>query len=311
MSLTSEQRAQRVGYEVICSQSDDEWHARRAEGVGGSEMPIVLGLKSKSPLELYAEKTGAQKPEDIDTEAAEWGDVLEPLIAERWAKRTGHSVAQSRKLLRSTDYPWLQCTLDWCVNNPAPGVTTAPLEIKTHTAFRASDWEDGPPRPYYVQCQQQIAVMGVDRAFIACLIGGQQLVWDEVRRDDAMIDRMLSAGREFWDAVQTQTPRPEWVDGSDSAGRALSSIFRDPADRVVELPAWMEAKADELESIQARVKQLDAEAEEIKNQIKNKIGKAKCGRLPSGVIYEWKQQSRKGGYTRPSTFRVLRRKEAT
>lgn len=42
------------------------WLAFRTEGVGGSDMSTILGLNTyTTPYELWLEKTGRQKPEDI------------------------------------------------------------------------------------------------------------------------------------------------------------------------------------------------------------------------------------------------------
>ena len=62
-------------------------------------------------------------------------------------------------------------------------------------------------------------VTGAPKATIACLLGGQRLVWCDVERDEETIRRIIYHGERFWRAVQERTPPAP--DGTESAKRAL------------------------------------------------------------------------------------------
>ena len=71
-----------------------EQQAERRKGIGASEAAAALGVCPwKSRFQLWAEKTGKADPPDLDAvEAVEWGDILEAVICETFAKRTGRRV---------------------------------------------------------------------------------------------------------------------------------------------------------------------------------------------------------------------------
>lgn len=109
----------------------EEWLAVRNTGIGGSDAGVILGLnKWKSPITLWAEKTGRAEPEDLSgNEAVYWGTKQEPLVAERFYEETGKKVKR-RGTLRSRPYPWMLANVDrWVVGEKAG------LEIKTTNAF--------------------------------------------------------------------------------------------------------------------------------------------------------------------------------
>jgi len=83
--------------------SREQWLAYRNLGIGGSDAPVVCGLnKYKSPLELWAEKTGQHLPKDAG-EPAYWGTRLESLIRDEFAIRTGIKVITVNQILQSKE----------------------------------------------------------------------------------------------------------------------------------------------------------------------------------------------------------------
>ena len=219
-------------FEVVCS-SDDRarWLDLRRTGIGASEIAAVLGeSRWKSPLAVYAEKIG-ESSEQSDNEAMFWGIRLERPIVEVFGERTGRPVESSGQLLRSSEHPWAIATLDARVYPRED--RWWPLEAKTSSAFKAEEWAEGPPREYYLQVQHQMLVTGTPRASIACLLGGQRLVWCDVERDEIEIRRIVHAGRAFWDRLEGRAaPSP---DGSESSRAAVLDLY--PSGRKV---SWRE-----------------------------------------------------------------------
>jgi len=67
--------------EIVCA-SRAEWLEQRRQGIGASDAAVILGLtKWKSPMGLYAEKTGLVPMGQEETDLLEWGNRLEPVIA--------------------------------------------------------------------------------------------------------------------------------------------------------------------------------------------------------------------------------------
>lgn len=290
--------------EVCSSHERARWLTERKTGIGASDIAALLGLSPwKSALALYAEKIGAVDDDDRDAEALEWGLILEPVVCATFGRRTNRCVTPSGMLLRSTApaAPFALATLDaWC----SVGDRAWPLEIKTTGAHRSADWSEGPPPAYVAQVQWQMLVTGSPRATIACLIGGQKLVWADVERDEVMLARMVEAAREFWRCVESETPPP--ADGSDASRAALSALYPLDSGAMVDLPAALCEAADRLEAAKGRRKDAEAEIAEAENAIKQALGNATRGNLPDGRAFSWKLQKREGCTIKPSESRVFR-----
>jgi putative phage-type endonuclease len=292
-------------YEVVCASADrDEWLGHRASGIGASEAAHLLGWGWGSPLELYSRKLGLLAEKE-DTEAMWWGRELEAKVAQRYGIVTARWYAMEGNLIRSSEFPFAIATLDaWTRDHQT--ANPWPLEIKTASAFVAEDWEHGPPPAYLAQVQWQMMVAGSTKASVACLLGGQRLVWCDVERDEGMIDRLVTAGAEMWDRIQRRDP-PAAGSGD---GRLLGALYPHDDGSAVELGADVLALDDGLPELEAQAKAIGVEIDRRRNGIKAAMGEHTQGRLPDGTVYTWKAQTRAEHIVKASTFRVLRRKEA-
>lgn len=290
-------------YEVICDAHDSDWLARRLSGIGASEIAAVLGVSSfKSRYALYQEKIGAIEPPDLsDVERIDWGKRLEPLIIDAYQDRTGRPVRHSGKLLRSKRYPWALCTLDGeTTEQPRPWWW--PLEIKTTGAFMASDWVDGAPEIYDLQVHQQMLVTGAEVATVACLVGGQKLVWCDVERNEETIRRIVYHGERFWaDVQERQEPPP---DASASTREAMRRLYPEDNGETVVLDDEIETLVRELAELKDEKKLVEADIEEREARIKAALGEAQRGVFPaSDWAVSWKAFQRKGYTVQPSVSR--------
>lgn len=292
-----------------------EWLAARQTGLGASDAPIVLGLSPwKSPLALYAEKTGLVTLSSEEREAMAWGRRLEPVLAQAYEDETGRTThdAGAYTIQRHGSIPWLIATCDRFVDAIGdnaygfPETTPGLLELKTASLVKKAAWQDEPPLMYQVQVQHQLAVTGHLWASIAVLIGGQTFLWKDIPRNEEFIDKLIASLDVFWHRVQTRQP-PE-PDGSPSSSAILSLLYpRAEVDHVI-LPG----SAIEIDRDRERAAQIIRVQEEIKaecdNRIKGLIGAAAVGILPNGVSYAW--SNRKAYTATVKEARVLRRKEA-
>src|SRR4051794_18034702 len=70
--------------------SEEQWHAARRGGIGGSDVAALLGLgggKYTSPRHVFEAKHG--RPPEVNSEAAEIGREIEGFIAGLFSKRSG------------------------------------------------------------------------------------------------------------------------------------------------------------------------------------------------------------------------------
>lgn len=280
------------------ARSDDRpaWIRARRTGIGASEIAAVLGESRWGDAgTVYARKV--ERVEDTEAEWLEWGLRLEPVIlaafsSERYAGRRAN---RDGRLLRSREHPWALCTLDAWQLHLHSGETYHPLELKTDRW--GTEWDKGIPTEYVWQLQHQMLVTGAAMASIAVLVGGSQLAWADVERNEAMIARIIRAGERFWQQVETRD-MPETIDHA-----ALASVFRHEERRTVELSGveWMIADAKRCEAA-AVEKTARLEQVTINARIKRAMGHADVARLDDGTEYRW--------VTHRDGKRVLTRKEA-
>lgn len=294
-------------YETIGDSRDrTRWLEQRCSGIGASEAAIIMGeSRWKTAPRLWAEKTGRVRDE-AEGEHLEWGLRHEPAILDAYASErySGRRVERAGDLIRSLAHPWAIATLDaWTWR---PDVGRIPLELKTCEAWKADEWEEGPPREYQWQLQHQMLVTDAPIASIACLLGVHRLVWCDVERDETMIRRLIRAGEQFWEHVRTDTMPPGPVDGA-----LVSALWpRDDGGEVELDSSFIDLDAERV-ALLDRKREIEKRLAEIDDAIKAAIGPATRGVLPCGrVAYSYKAQERREYVVKASTIRVLRRHAA-
>ncbi len=280
-----------VAYDVVCASDDrPSWLKSRSMSIGASEIASVFGeSRWKSAIALYEEKVNGALSAD-ETEAQFWGLRLERTIAEVYAERTGRPTKWSGVMLRSEQYPWLTATLDALTVDVGDPVEHGwPFDSKTSHAFKAHEWEDGAPREYYLQAQQQMLVTGARKATIGCLLGGQRLVWCDVERDEVEIRRIIHMSRIFWHECVLKRV-PPMPDGSESSSRALLALYPESVESNVLLDSDMDDLYEELSEMKKTEKAIKLRVDTIENRFKAALGTAECGVLPSRNVVTWKQR---------------------
>jgi len=292
------------------AESRELWLKARQTGIGGSDAAVVLGMNPwKSAYALWAEKTGKIEPDDLSkNEAVEWGSILEPVVALKYADVTGRNVRvpylDEDGIMRHPDHAFMIGTPDRFFYTPddTPGV----LEIKTTGAHRAADWAEEPPVHYQIQGQQYAAITGVSLISFAVLIGGQKFHWCDTQRNDRFISHLIEQEEMFWDCVKRDTPPA--TDNSKSTAEALSRLYAAPDESAQ--PVMLDFEYAELATRRRKIKAAAAKLEKmvtgIDNRIKAALGDAVYGYLADGSGFSWKKQHRDSYVVEASDYRVLR-----
>lgn len=249
-----------------------EWLQLRKSGIGGSDASAILGFNRwKSAFQLYIEKT-SETVEEIDNEFVYWGNVLEDIVAQEFAKRTGKKVQRVNRMLRHPNYPFMTANLDRRIVGEK-----AILECKTTSTYNKDAWDgEDIPAAYICQLQHYLAVTGFDKAYIAVLIGGNTFVWKEVARDDEFIELMIDREKNFWEN-HVLANVPPVIDGSTSASDLLAKMYPHDDGSAVMLDEQSNTLIEAIESIKTEEKQLELQRKEYENQLKMTLGESAEG----------------------------------
>lgn len=279
--------------------SREEWLAARQNSLGGSDAASVLGLNQyNSPYGLWAEKTGAIIKEDIsDQEAVRLGNDLEQYVAERFMEATGKKVQRINFILKNDQYPFAHANPDRMVVGENAG-----LEIKTTTSWDIEQQlRNGDIPPYwYCQIIHYMMVTGAERWYLGALVFGRGFFHFTIERNEAEIEALAGAERDFWELVTSNTPPA--IDGHSATTDALKAIFPESAPGSSIDLTICGANIDRYVELGKQIKALEAEQAEEENLIKNCMGSCESGTYGSTKI-SWKTSKR-------STFDKKRYEEA-
>ncbi len=181
---------------------NETWLAYRQKGIGGSDVAAVYG---QSPFcttrDLYYTKIGI-KPvieEEDNWVAKKYGHLLEDLVAEIFSHKTGLRIYKKSYLYAHPDYPFIQANVDYFVE--MPDGSEAILECKTCNYNCRDKWNNGAvPFNYELQVRHYMAVMNLEKAFVACLYGNNEneFVYRSIERDLDFEADIIEQEKFFW-----------------------------------------------------------------------------------------------------------------
>ena len=263
-----------------------EWHAVRAEGVGGSEVGTICGLnKWESAFTLWAKKSGKISDQIPQSEPMEWGSRLESVILDKFVESHPELEVWSEAGSWRNEYD------SWAHANP-DGIyrredgSYGIIEIKT--AAYPDDWQigaqgvlgasSGVPRYYLTQVQHYLRVFGFKEAIVCALFTGNKYREYLVEADEFQQQVDRDQVIKFLAAIESDT-KPDW-DGSASTYETTRALNPDITDDEVEL--------GELGLEFQKVQQIAATAEaslfSLKSRVLDALGTAKKGLLDGEVI---------------------------
>ena len=299
--------------------SRPDWLEYRRKGLGGSDAAAVLNISPfRTARDLYYDKLGIVTADDqANWVALEVGNLLEPLVARIFEKKTGLKIYQRKCMFQHPHHPWMLADLDYLAE--LPDGTTAILEIKT-TNYNAKDkwWYNGEeivPVYYETQGRHYMAVMNLDRVYYCCLYGNNE---DEaiIRRIDRDTDyemELIALEQDFWENnVLAKSPPPYWEDDGDlileSLRRALGPADKDaPPVSLNKAQSARVARFLELQEEKGRrdadTKAVEAEMKRLKALIVADMGTSCSAVSEDGCTITW-NPVRKSGVSKEGLERL-------
>ncbi|MGN0735340.1 MAG: YqaJ viral recombinase family protein [Anaerovoracaceae bacterium] len=242
------------------------WLAYRRMGVCGSDTGIILGYSPyRSVIELWKDKTGQIPIEESENNFTHFGHLLEPVIRKEFERVTGLKVSVRNCIFQSETHPFMLADIDGIVTEPDG--SKAIFEAKTAIEYKNDIWDEGKiPEGYFSQLQHYMAVTGLKKAYIACLVGGNKFYYYAVDRDDEYIRWLIEKERVFWHHVLDCTP-PD-VDASKATTTYLNQEYSECIKDEIVLPDEAGSIAEQYLVLDETIKGLKNEKELLANQLK-------------------------------------------
>jgi putative phage-type endonuclease len=273
---------------------EEQWHALRRTGLGGSDVAALLGLnRYTSARELYLEKRD-ELPElprpDALERAAEWGHLHEPLMATRFTRKTG---LRTRRIgmIRSADRPWMLANLDR--QNLRCPLGPCGLEIKNRSAWKEAEWgpsgdPDGVPDIEALQTHHYMLVTGYRHFHVGVLINGNDDRFYVVRWDPQIGEDLAAMEEAFWKRVETGDAPP--LEGSDAEAELLCALWAGTEGREIALaPGEVTDLLERRKRLKGEIKATEGALTHVDNQLREMLGDAEVAAWEGRPLFTWKR----------------------
>jgi putative phage-type endonuclease len=171
-----------------------EWIMQRTKGIDACDVAAIMGIdKKRNALDVYIEKTGRIKKNNIIEDALYFEIKLEELVSREFAIRTSLVVRKDLRPQCDKDYKFMIANIDRKISGE-----NAILECKVIKNDEASDFEEELLNSYPLQAQHNMKVKGADVYYIAALINSERFIYKKFNRDDELISKIVEAEKDFW-----------------------------------------------------------------------------------------------------------------
>lgn len=279
------------------SQEEDEaeWLSVRTKGIGGSDIGAICGVSPfTSARQIYFNKTGqyeeALKPGAAALERMHFGHLLEPIVADEFARRTEKKLIEVGATFCHKDFPWMRANVDRLIVDDN-GVPYGILECKTTSEYNNEEWESGDILMSYVyQLNWYLHILDLKYGAFACLVGGNKFYYYEVFRNDELIrDTLLPAAHDFWYNNVLALKEPE-LQATDT--EFVNTTFAEVAkDSEITMTGDIENElARTVFECKAKIKELEATMEEAQNRLKDRLQDHEIGYCKDFTV-KWSPRS--------------------
>lgn len=261
---------------------------KRYNFIGGSDAPDIFNLAPYGcQRRCWYEKTG-QAPDFPLQENFHMrrGVILEPLVKKLYKQKTKRTLT-TLPMIAYEKYPFIAGHVDAIIKKD-----NAPLEIKCPSLQNLKKIQrEGIPKSYILQLQHYIGLTNADYGSYAIFNVDADLLKFDVPRDQRLISEIVEAEVEFWEKVQSLLI-PDKLPVDDR--RCQTCNWRISCQGILlTLPANADAVPrpdlawliEEYHLAKSILDDAEAFADDIKNQIKEKLGDTQIAETETAKIY--------------------------
>lgn len=280
-------------------QEDDEeaWLKARTRGIGGSDVGAICGVSPfTSARQIYLNKTGqfqdSLQPNDAAKERMHFGHMLEPIVADEYAQRTGNKIVSVNATLVHKDYPWALANVDRLIVDD-DGRPIGILECKTTSEYMNDEWESGDILMSYIyQLNWYLWILGLEKGAFACLVGGNKFYcYDVFRNDELLENTIIPAAKSFWydNVLALKEPELQATD-TEFANNKYSTVVKNSEITLTDDDANELART--VFDCKTKIKELEKIMTEAQNRIKDRMQDNEIGYTQDYTI-KWSPRSQK------------------
>lgn len=180
------------------TQQSQEWHDLRQIKIGSSDAASIMGLGFDTPYKCWKNKvfnlkTPVNKP-------MQQGIELEPIARSHVEQSLGISLEPA--VFISDEHPFMMASLD-CYNDDKKLI----IEIKCSAKMLELARQGIIPEYYMIQCQHQLATLGLDSMKYAAFFDNQVELID-INRDEKFIKLLIQEEAKFNEFLSNKTHPP-------------------------------------------------------------------------------------------------------
>lgn len=280
-------------------QEDDEeaWLKARTRGIGGSDVGAICGVSPfTSARQIYLNKTSqfqdSLQPNDAAKERMHFGHMLEPIVADEYAQRTGNKIVSVNATLVHKDYPWALANVDRLIVDD-DGRPIGILECKTTSEYMNDEWESGDILMSYIyQLNWYLWILGLEKGAFACLVGGNKFYYYDVFRNDELLENtIIPAAKSFWydNVLALKEPELQATD-TEFANNKYSTVVKNSEITLTDDDANELART--VFDCKTKIKELEKIMTEAQNRIKDRMQDNEIGYTQDYTI-KWSPRSQK------------------
>lgn len=231
----------------------------RKQGIGSSDVAALLGEDPfKGELDVWLDKTG-RVPNSEMNDQAEMGHLLEPIIAARFAKRSGFKIRRMTTMAHK-DHSWAMATPDRAILNRRELLEAKNVGHRMLRYWRGIGDSYRVPSYVVLQCQWQLLVTGYDAAWVVAFLGGRDPFEVRLEADKETQEALLSFVRQWWERHIIGDIEPDPA-GTERAKKLLERLYSrsigdlvQPTIEIEELAkAYVDARAAESTAAKAKL----------------------------------------------------------
>lgn len=258
---------------------DLQWLEERRKGIGGSDIPAILGLdRFRTPHDVYLDKTGQSDPVE-ENYIMRVGKCLEDGVAQLFTLETGIEVSHpEHKIYTYPAWPNAKASVDRMTEDG--GV----LEIKT-TRVKIADPAEDLPQSWYLQCQWYMGIYRKPHGYICWLGIGFDLDYIKIDADPELFAEILDEAKRFWvEHVQAKVP-PSPINVDD-----IKKMWPRPSTgKSIEASDVVWEMLKKRKEVAEQVSKAKADLDDLDEQIKLSILDAEVVTYNNMKVATWKQ----------------------